>query len=142
MYKISYSIFYTPPHHLGTNVWSHIHIDDQVDLFILVLRKALQERADGAFPKDPYERFYWGASRTHVWGDIARALAAVMYQAKLVDSPEATSVSLEDMDLLRTYTSANSLVVANRAFKDGWKPKRGPIEEYLSEDLEETLKNE
>lgn len=122
----------------GTNVWSSVHIDDQVEEFIIVLRKALQERADGAFPKDPYERFYWGAVGTHTWGEVARALASLLFEKGVVNSPEA--VSVPSKELLATTTTANSPVVANRAFRDGWKPRRGPIFEYLHEDVEETLK--
>lgn len=54
-----------------------------------------------------------------------------------MDSPVAESVPVEEVK--DTYTTTNSLTIANRAFKDGWKPKRGPLVDYLKEDVESVL---
>lgn len=121
----------------GTNVWGNVHVDDTVDLLTLVLKKALKERASGSFPSDPYERFYWATAGNHEWGDVSRALGPILFEKGLVDSPVAESVPVEEVK--DTYTTTNSLTIANRAFKDGWKPKRGPLVDYLKEDVEGVL---
>lgn len=95
------------------------------------------ERSSDSFPVDPYERFYWATASEHVWGDVSRALGPILFEKGLADTPEAESVPAEEA--FETFTTMNSLTVANRAFKDGWKPKRGPLVDYLKEAVEDVL---
>lgn len=115
-----------------------MHIDDLVDLYLLVLDKALEERASQTFPDSPYENFYWGASGTHTWGNVARAMAPILHNKGLVDSDKATSGGTIEA-LRHTGATSSCLAEPNRGFKDGWKPTRGPLQDYIKEDVEATL---
>lgn len=109
------------------------------DLYVLVLQKALAERATGTIhPKtEPYSRFYWASAASHVWGDVSRALGPILYEKGLVDSPEAVSVPVEETG--GRATASNSRTVSNRGFRDGWKPSRASLVDTLREDVEGTL---
>jgi len=121
----------------GTNRWDNVHIADVTDLYLLVLEKALSERSTGQFSSDPYERFYFGAVGLVVHGDLARLIAPVLHERKLVDSPEAVGVPPEEIPF---YLATNSQSVSNRGFNDGWKPSAPTYESYVAEEVEATLK--
>lgn len=121
----------------GTNKWNNVHIADLADLYQIVLDKALVERATGLNSNlDPYERFYFGSVGEHTWGDVARKLAPLLHARGLVDTPEAVSAPIDDVPM---STVINSRSVANRAFKDGWKPSRPTLEETYEEDIDGVL---
>ena len=122
---------------IGTNRWDNVHIADLSDLYLLVLEKALSERSTGQFSSDPYERFHFGAVGSFALRDVARLIAPVLYEHKLVDSPEAVSIPPEEIPY---YWAANSSTVANRGFNDGWKPRAPTYESYVAEEVEATLK--
>ncbi|KAG9044688.1 hypothetical protein FS837_007703 [Tulasnella sp. UAMH 9824] len=127
----------------GTNIWSNVHIDDLVDLYVLIFNLAISSRQSRA-KVDPYERFFWGSSaRTHLWGEVTRVLANILYAKGIVKKEGVRSVSLEDEDFGEDFglvtTSHNSQVVANRGFALGWKPHRPTLEETLEGEVEWTL---
>lgn len=74
-----------------------------------------------------------------MWGDVARALAPILYEKKVVDSPEAVSAPAKD---LWPAISSNSQSVANRGFKDGWKPVHPSLWDTLKEDVDAVLQGE
>jgi len=120
----------------GTNIWCNVDIADLEDLYILVLQKAFN---DASKPNgSAYANFYFGSTTQHCWGDVARALAPLLFAKGLTDSPEAVSVTLAEAPLLRG-TRTNSVTKADRGFAIGWKPKGKTIYEALPEDVEATL---
>ncbi|KAF9512444.1 hypothetical protein BS47DRAFT_1345367 [Hydnum rufescens UP504] len=121
----------------GTNRWNVVHITDIVNLYLLVCEKALSERSTGHIPPDPFERFYFGAAESASFLEFARLIAPLLYERKLVDSPEAVSVPTGEVP---SYFTTNSNVVSNRAFRDGWKPIAPPYEVFVREEVDATVK--
>jgi len=78
-----------------------VHIHDLSDLYVIVLDKAIVERATGIDANaDPYERFYFGSVGEHQWGDVARKLAPLLHSRGLVDNADAVSVPAEEFTQL------------------------------------------
>jgi len=135
----------------GTNLWNNVHIHDLTELYLIVLDKALVERATGTFTatatttttttavSDPYERFYWGSVATHQWGNVAQDIAKILYKKGLVDSDKAISVPADEVS---PAVASNSRTVANRSFKEGWKPDHPSLEDTLEEDVNGVLEEE
>lgn len=127
----------------GTNIWSNVHIDDLVDLYVLIFNLAVSS-SQSQEKFDPYQRWFWGSStRTHVWGDIAKALAKILYARGVVTTEVVRSVSLEEDGFGQEFglvvTAHNSLVVSNRGFALGWRPHGPTLEETLEGEVEWTL---
>ncbi|KAG8930777.1 hypothetical protein FRC01_002281 [Tulasnella sp. 417] len=127
----------------GTNIWSNVHIDDLVDLYVLVFNLARSSRQSQE-EVDPYERWFWGSStRTHLWGDVAGALAKIMYAKGIVKKEGVRSVSLGEEEYSQEFglvtTAHNSRVVANRGFALGWRPQGPTLEDTLASEVEWTL---
>lgn len=127
-----------------------MHIYDLVDLYVILLEKALAERETAINPQDisgaqivaavdPYERWYFGSVGEHMWGDIGRKLGPLLYARGLVNTPEAVSIPASEVS---PATATNSRSVANRAFKDGWKPHRPSLEDILDEDIDGVLEKD
>lgn len=64
-----------------------------MELYILVAQLAVSE-LELAAPVDPYSKFFFGVSGKHVWGEIAGAVAKILYAKGLVESAEASSIDL------------------------------------------------
>jgi len=121
----------------GTNRWNNVHIYDLTELYTLVFEKALSERVAGKpTSSDPYERFYFGSVRPHVWGDVAKEVAPILFAKGLVDNDQAKSIDPKE---LSGGISVNSQSVSNRGFHDGWVPSRATLEDTLEEDVDATL---
>jgi len=125
-----------------------VHIHDLTELYLIVLDKALVERVTGTFAttttttaavSDPYERFYWGSVATHQWGNIAQDIAKILYKKGLVDSDKAISVPVNEVS---PSVASNSRTVANRGFKEGWKPDHPSLENTLEEDVNGVLEED
>jgi len=113
-----------------------VHISDIVNLYSLVFEKALSERSTGHIPSDPFERFYFGAVGSASFLELARLIAPLLYERKLVDSPEAVSVPTGEVPY---YFNTNSNAVSNRGLKDGWKPIAPPYESFVREEVDATV---
>lgn len=78
-----------------------------------------------------------------MWGDIAKALAKILYARGVVTTEVVRSVSLEEGGFGQEFglvvTSHNSLVVSNRGFALGWRPHGPTLEETLEGEVEWTL---
>jgi hypothetical protein len=114
-----------------------VHITDLVNLYLLVFEKALSERSTGHVPPDPFERFYFGAVGSASFLEFARLIAPLLYERKLVDSPEAVSVPTGEVPY---YFNGNSNAVSNRGLRDGWKPIAPPYEFFVREEVDATVK--
>jgi len=125
----------------GTNLWNNVHINDLVELYLIILDKSLAERAIGTFTSvtDPYERFYWGSVATHEWGSVTHQIAKILYKKGFVDSDKAISVPANEV---HPAVAGNSRTVANRGFKEGWKPHYPTLEETLEEDVDGVLEED
>ncbi|KIM29664.1 hypothetical protein M408DRAFT_67513 [Serendipita vermifera MAFF 305830] len=125
----------------GTNEWNNVHIEDLVDLYIIVTNLAISELGTKT---DPYSKFFWGSVGLHTWGDIARKIGNILYAKGLIDKVEPKSIPFRQ-ELAAIAT--NSITKATRARNlepNSWKPKHGPgkgvsIEASLEETIDQVV---
>ncbi len=108
----------------GTNIWSNVHIEDVVDLYLRVL----EQKQRGAF--------YFVASGEASFKDMANAIA------KALKLGEAQSWPLEDAVREWGYEHANyalgsnSRVRGDKAKKElGWAPAHASVIDWIAQDL-------
>ena len=68
-----------------------VHIDDLVDLYIIVTNLAQSELVT-AGKVDSYTKFFWGSVGRHTWGDVAHKIGTLMSPLGLIDSLEHKSI--------------------------------------------------
>ncbi|CAE6438857.1 unnamed protein product [Rhizoctonia solani] len=121
----------------GTNAWGNVHIEDLVKLYELVLQQALSVR-EGKTPRPPkFANFYFGTSGEHTWGSIAEQLGPLLHKRGKVDTPEARSITADEMKWPAVATNSRS--VAERSRSLGWSPKAKSVHDTLEEDLDAFL---
>ncbi|KAG8909003.1 hypothetical protein FRB99_000106 [Tulasnella sp. 403] len=118
----------------GTNIWNNVHIDDLVQLYLLVFAFAIT----GVNKSVAYGNFFFGSAGQHIWGNVAKELARLLHQKGLVKDDTVRSVSAEEAPGL-VGTAANSRTVANHGFALGWKPEARSLMEYLPDEVERTV---
>ncbi|KAF8598918.1 NAD(P)-binding protein [Ceratobasidium sp. AG-I] len=122
----------------GTNTWNNVHIKDLQALYLLVIKHALEARANKV-QVESYENFYFGSVGSHEWGDVSKVLAPLLYEKKLVTKPEAVSVPVGEERALDFNTGNNSCSTADRGRALGWKPSEAPWDASLKKDLDVIL---
>eukprot|EP00053_Salpingoeca_punica_P017313 m.166697 g.166697 ORF g.166697 m.166697 type:complete len:300 (-) comp17177_c0_seq2:1039-1938(-) len=107
----------------GANVWSNVHIEDVVDLYLLALAKA------------PAGAFYWVENGEAAYGEIAQAIA------RRLNKPFDTW-SIEEACKVWGHghchyaLASNSRVRAVRARKElGWQPKHASVIDWIEQEL-------
>ncbi len=116
----------------GTNIWSHVHIEDLANLYLLVLEKALIGQA--ATGKDG---FYFCESGEHAWKDIVARIAKELSKHNAIKQAEVGKYTTEEVDKYFGMIGwigigSNSRSSADKARKLGWKPKAGRISVFDS----------
>ena len=104
----------------GLNVWSNVHIDDVVDLYLLALTKA------------PAGAFYFAENGEASFGDIAAAIAKRLGLASVDALPP--QVAAERWGESKAYFTlgSNSRVRARRARRElGWAPRHASVIEWI-----------
>ncbi|KAI5122915.1 hypothetical protein M0805_007593 [Coniferiporia weirii] len=107
---------------LGKNVWPNVHIDDLADLYIILFNKI---RADPEGTPHGREGYYFGASDSHVMGDICNEVAKALFALGKGKSPEATIFTQEDIDKYYKgfqYLGTNCRCIPSRSRSIGWAP--------------------
>ncbi|CAE6480465.1 unnamed protein product [Rhizoctonia solani] len=121
----------------GTNVWGNVHISDLVKLYELVLQHALSVR-EGKIPRPPkFANFYFGTAGEHVWGDIAKQIGTLLHKKGKADTPEARSITADEMQWPAVATNSRS--VAERSRSLGWNPTAKSVHDTLEGDLDALL---
>ena len=69
-----------------------VHIADLVQLYLIILDSALTSTK----PCLPYEKFYWGSAREHIWGELIDKMALTLYQRGLIESTVVKEVSTQE----------------------------------------------
>ena len=104
----------------GLNVWSNVHIDDVVDLYLLALTKA------------PAGAFYFAENGEASFGDVAAAIAKRLGLASVDALPP--QVAAERWGESKAYFTlgSNSRVRARRARRElGWAPRHASVIEWI-----------
>ncbi|TDL24605.1 NAD(P)-binding protein [Rickenella mellea] len=123
----------------GTNKWSNVHIDDLMDLYLIVFKLATSGRDPAT---SPYAKFYFASAGEHAWGDVAKDIAPLLHKRGLVDNDKAVSVPLMEDIRLTKLTASNSRSVPDRGFALGWKPMAKSLKETLEEDIDAVVELE
>jgi nucleoside-diphosphate-sugar epimerase len=108
----------------GLNVWSNVHIDDVIDLYVLALAKA------------PAGAFYFSENGEASFAQIGRALAERLGLAE-VESLDPSAAALR-WGVPRAYYSfgSNSRVRAVRARQElGWVPRHTSVIDWILDDM-------
>ena len=79
----------------GTSVMRTVHVDDVVELMMLVFAKALATWQSYQ-PNDVYQNFYIAVDETHPTKPLAEAFAALLYRNKKIAEPIVKSVPFEE----------------------------------------------
>ncbi|KAG8849554.1 hypothetical protein FRB96_000704 [Tulasnella sp. 330] len=118
-----------------TIVWDSVHLDDVVDLYLLILEQSLKPTPI----QSAYERFYWGSSASFTFDAFTKGVAIRLHKRGLLTTDEVKVKSLEEVPWLEAVTK-NSRTVANRGLKTlGWKPRGGSVIDGLDEEIDLTL---
>jgi len=118
----------------GTAIWNNVHIKDLVDLYVLVLDRALRVKEK----EDPFTKFYWGSNeQIHVWGDVVREIGKILYAQQKVETAEP--VSLPSLGVALASTGTNSKTRADRGFALGWKTGQPSVIATLPGEIDAVL---
>jgi len=104
----------------GSNVWSHVHIDDVVDLYVRALAQA------------PAGAFYFAENGEASFGDIGAAIAKRLGLARVEAlSAETAAVRWGESKAHFTFGS-NSRVRGKRARRElGWAPRHPSVIDWI-----------
>ncbi|KAF9042759.1 NAD(P)-binding protein [Hymenopellis radicata] len=110
----------------GLGMWNGVHVQDLVDLYIIIMEDALSES-----PKAPTgdEGYYLCATDTYQWKELAVEIGKRLYAKGVIDTPEPYSVTdaKEELDIFGRWSefayASNSRSKAGKAYQLGWKPK-------------------
>jgi nucleoside-diphosphate-sugar epimerase len=123
----------------GSNKWNTVHIQDLSSAFLALVNAALEP--NGGTASWNKEGFYFTEAEGYVWGDVARQIAKIAFEKKLIDSPDAESITPDEADKLhpwgRILWGTNSRGRALRANKVlGWTPAHRGMVDALPEIIE------
>ncbi|KAK6349084.1 hypothetical protein TWF730_009843 [Orbilia blumenaviensis] len=128
----------------GENISSNVHVEDIVDLYVLLVEEAMKEGGGKAtWGRDG--GWYFVENGKHTWGDVARETVKIAHEKGYLESREVEELGVEQakkLSMLGAYLwGANSICRASRARSElGWTPRKEPIEETLSEEIETIAK--
>jgi nucleoside-diphosphate-sugar epimerase len=104
----------------GLNVWSNVHIDDVVDLYLLALTKA------------PAGAFYFAENGEASFGDIGAAIAERLGLPGIESLPPAVAAQRWGEPKAYFSLGSNSRVHAARARHElGWTPRHASVIDWI-----------
>ena len=108
----------------GRNIWSNVHIDDVVDLYLL----ALEKTEAGAF--------YFVESGEASFRDMSAAIAKALNLGEPQDWPLDQAKEEWGYEMASYGLGSNSRVRGERARKQlGWQPHRPPVLDWIAGDM-------
>ncbi|KIP03939.1 hypothetical protein PHLGIDRAFT_121145 [Phlebiopsis gigantea 11061_1 CR5-6] len=127
----------------GTNVFSWVHIDDLVLIYVNAFRRLVEANGKKLLTS-PYERYVIAGRQFTEMRQVAAWMAAELFKLGKVDSPEAVSIPLSKAGPIATVmTSQSALYRIGRAYTLGWKiiSDCPTLQETLADDLRVTVGN-
>lgn len=129
----------------GTNTWTESHVQDLSNIFLGLVTAAMQPDGGKATWND--EGYYFSETGSFVWGDIARAIAKIAHEKKLIGTADVETITADEADKLIPMGSylwgTNSRCKAQRASKVlGWKPQQKSLMDLLPEIIDGEAKKE
>jgi nucleoside-diphosphate-sugar epimerase len=111
------------PKHIGRgeNIWSNVHIDDLVDLYLRALERA------------PPGAFYYAANGENSTREACQAIGRMLGLGERTEPMTLEEAAAEWGEGAASYTmGSNSRVRAVRARRElGWQPHRAPLLEDI-----------
>ncbi|MYM25809.1 NAD-dependent epimerase/dehydratase family protein [Duganella sp. FT135W] len=108
----------------GRNIWSNVHIDDMVDLYLL----ALEKTEAGAF--------YFVESGEAAFRDMSAAIAKALDLGEAQDWPQEQAKEEWGYEMASYGLGSNSRVRGERARKQlGWQPHRPAVLDWIASDM-------
>ena len=108
----------------GLNIWSNVHIDDMVDLYLL----ALDKTEAGAF--------YFVESGEASFRDMTTAIAHALKLGEPQDWPLEQAKEEWGYEMASYGLGSNSRVRGERARRQlGWAPHRPPVLDWIADDM-------
>lgn len=107
----------------GRNIWSNVHIDDVVDLYLL----ALEKTEAGAF--------YFVESGEAAFRDMSAAIARALGLGAAQDWPLEEAIKEWGYEMASYGLGSNSRVRGARARQLGWQPHRPPVLDWIANDM-------
>ncbi|RFP16296.1 MULTISPECIES: NAD-dependent epimerase/dehydratase family protein [unclassified Duganella] len=108
----------------GLNIWSNVHIDDVVDLYLL----ALEKTEAGAF--------YFVENGEASFRDMSTAIARALHLGAPQDWPLEQAKEEWGYEMASYGLGSNSRVRGQRARTQlGWKPHRPPVLDWIAGDM-------
>ncbi|MYM75775.1 NAD-dependent epimerase/dehydratase family protein [Duganella sp. FT134W] len=108
----------------GRNIWSNVHIDDVVDLYLL----ALEKTEAGAF--------YFVESGEASFGEMSAAIAKALNLGPAQDWPLELAKEEWGYEMASYGLGSNSRVRGERARRQlGWQPHRPPVLDWIAGDM-------
>jgi nucleoside-diphosphate-sugar epimerase len=108
----------------GRNIWSNVHIDDVVDLYLL----ALEKTEAGAF--------YFVESGEASFRDMSAAIAKALKLGEAQDWPLEQAKEEWGYEMASYGLGSNSRVRGQRARQQlGWQPHRPPVLDWIAHDM-------
>jgi len=104
----------------GLNVWSNVHIDDVVDLYLLALAKA------------PAGAFYFAENGEASFGDIGAAIASRLALPEVESLPPELAAQRWGEPKAYFSLGSNSRVSSIRARRElGWAPRHASLIDWI-----------
>jgi len=108
----------------GLNIWSNVHIDDVVDLYLLALEKT------------PAGTFYFVESGEASFRDMSNAIAEALQLPPAQDWPLELAKEEWGYEMASYGLGSNSRVRGQRARTLlGWAPHRPPVLDWIARDM-------
>lgn len=108
----------------GANVWSHVHIDDVVQLYLLALAKA------------PAGAFYFAENGEVSFADLGGALARRLGLSRVTSLPADEAAARWGEPRAWFSLGSNSRVRADRARAElGWTPVHASVLDWIAHDM-------
>jgi nucleoside-diphosphate-sugar epimerase len=140
--RLFYKIGHGATIDVGSNKWSHIHIEDLSNLYKLLLEKSIKKEI--SFGKEGY---YFAENGSHSLYELTQAITKSMYKKKYLKTDKIIKLTYEEMEkymgpFIAGFTS-NSISIAERSRNIGWSPKHpdNEIFDTIDEEIDEVLKN-
>lgn len=108
----------------GQNIWSNVHIDDVVALYLLALEKT------------PAGTFYFVESGEAAFYEMSNAIAKTLNLGEAQDWPLEEAIKEWGYEMASYGLGSNSRVRGDRAQKLlGWEPKRRSVIDWISNEM-------
>ncbi|KAL0580402.1 hypothetical protein V5O48_001647 [Marasmius crinis-equi] len=109
----------------GLGLWNGVHVQDLVDLYMILMEDALSSS-----PKAPTgaEGYYLCATDNYQWKELAAEVGKRLHAKGVIPTPEPRPVTAEEeLAVFGAWSgfayASNSRSKAGKAYQYGWKPK-------------------